>query len=375
MVRHIAVIAILSATAAEPGLAGVVNPNISVIGQPFIGWNNDASDPAHDRAVIEPGEVETLLDAYLNPYAYGTFVMTLGEDGMALEEGYFQLLRGLPLGLAVKGGKYRVGFGKLNPAHPHTYPFAERFRVLANYLPGDESLNETGVSVSGRIPMPGTFSLTASGDWLQGDSFRVERAPSGAVNDPIFADDDRADEPRPAAAGRLSGFAQIGEQSGLEVGLSGVVGTNNVAAQARTQIYGADAKAKLWDSATSYLLLQVEMLHQIRDDAGWDSTLAAYTTAEVASTGGYLYADYNFKTRYNVGAGYERYQRPVADGPWDQAFKVFAGFSLMEETTVFRIDWDRFQPGTLDGDAETDAIDTITLRVVFSMGPHKAHQF
>ena len=108
------------------------------------------------------------------------------------------------------------------------------------------------------------------------------------------------------------------------------------------------------------------MLHQIRDDAGWDSTAAAYTTTEVASTGGYVYADYNFKTRYNVGAGYERYQQPVTDGPWDQAIKVFAGFSLMEETTAFRIDWDRFQPGTPDGLAESDAINTISLRVIFS---------
>ena len=375
MVRHIVIVAILSATAAGPGLAGVVNPNLSVIGQPFVRWNDDVSDPAHDRAVIEPGEVETLLDAYLNPYAYGTFVLTLGEEGMELEEGYFQLLRGLPLGLTVKGGQYRVGFGKLNPLHPHAYPFAERFRVLASYLPGEESLNETGFSVSGRVPMPGTFSLTATADWLQGDTFRIERKPSGASNDPVFADGDRSDEPRYAGVGRLAGFAQIGEQSGLEIGVSGVVGTNNVAAQARTQIYGADAKAKLWNSATSYLLLQAELLHQIRDDAGWDSTAATYTTTEVASTGGYVYADYNFKTRYNVGAGYERYQQPVTDGPWDQAIKVFAGFSLMEETTAFRIDWDRFQPGTPDGVAESDAINTISLRVIFSMGPHKAHQF
>ena len=96
-----------------------------------------------------------------------------------MEEGYFQLLRGLPGGLTVKGGKYRAGFGKMNPQHPHAVPFAERFRVLAAYLPGGESLNETGVSLSERIPIPGDFSLTATGDWLQGDSYRIDRGPSG----------------------------------------------------------------------------------------------------------------------------------------------------------------------------------------------------
>jgi hypothetical protein len=378
MLRRFSLVAFLVAAASTPSFAGVVNPNISVIGQPFTRWTDDPSDPARKRWILDPGEVETVFDAYLNPYAYGTFVLTLGEEGMELEEGYFQLLRGLPLGLALKGGQYRVGFGKLNPMHPHAYPFAERFRVLANYLPGEESLDETGVSLSGRIPMPGEFSLTATADGLQGDTFRIEREPSGASNDPLNAgsEGDRPDEPRAAVVGRLAGFSQIGERSGFEVGVSGTQGTNNVAAGARTMVLGADVKAKLWNSATSYLLLQAEVLRQDRDDAGWDSTTASYTKTSVTSDGGYVYADYNFKTRYNLGASYERYQQPVTDGPWDQAFKVYAGFSLMEETTAFRIDWDHFEPGSPDGSAESlEAVNTVTLRVIFSMGPHKAHQF
>lgn len=376
MMRKVASIVMVLAATCTPGFAGVTNPNISVIGQPFIGYNDDLADPAYQRTTLNPGEVETVFDAYLNPYAYGTFILTLGEKGMELEEGYFQLLRGLPWGLTVKGGQYRVGFGKLNPQHPHAYPFAERFRVLANYLPGEESFDETGVSLSGRVPMPGDYSLTATADWLQGDTFRIQRDPSGAGNDPIASDDDVADTPRPAFVGRLAGFSQIGEQSGLEVGVSGTVGTNNVAADALTQVFGADVKTKLWSSPTSYVVVQAEFLHQMLDVAGWDSTAVAYTTTDVTSNGAYAYADYNFKTRYNVGGGYERYQQPVADGPWDQAFKLWVGFSLMEETTAFRLDWDRFEPGTPDGVAESpDAINTITFRAIFSMGPHKAHQF
>jgi len=349
-----------------------------VIGQPFIRWIDDAFDPAHKRAVIDPGEVESVFEAYLNPYAKGTFVFALGDEGLEMEEGYFQLLRGLPAGLAIKGGKYRVGLGKLNAVHPHAYPFAERFRVLANYLPGEESLNETGVSLSGRIPAPGEFSLIASGDWLQGDTYRIEREPSGASNDPLLvdADGDHVDEPQYAYVGRLAGFAGIGDRSGLEVGISGTQGTNNVAAESHTTVFGADAKAKLWSSDNAYLLLQAEYLHQELDEAGWDSTAVSYTKEKVKSKGGYVYADYAFKIRYNVGAGYERYQQPIPDGPWDQAFKVYAGFSLMEETTAFRIDWDRYTPGTPEGATESpDAVNTVTLRVIFSMGPHKAHQF
>jgi hypothetical protein len=372
---RLAILSIAMFACSTSALGGVVNPNISVIGQPFMRWLDDANDPAHNHATFDVGEVEGVFDAYLNPYASGTFVLTFGEDGAEVEEGYFQLLRGLPAGLALKGGKYRAPFGKLNPLHPHAYPFAERFRVLSAYLPGEESLNETGVELSARVPAPGDFSLTAQADWFQGDSFRIARAPSGAANDPLVAGaGDKDEEPRAAALGRLSGFAGIGDRSGLEVGLSGVTGINNVAADARTTVFGADAKAKLWRNDTSYLVLQGEFLRQQLDVARWDSTAAAYTTQQVNSNGGYVFADYNFKIRYNVGGGYERYRRPVADGPWDDAFKLWAGLSLMEETTAFRIDWDHYMPGSTAGSAP-DAINTLTLRAVFSMGPHKAHQF
>jgi hypothetical protein len=209
-------------TSAGSAGAGVVNPDISVVGQPFIRWTDDVSDPTHKHPTLNLGEVEGVFDAYLNPYAHGTFILSIADGGVEVEEGYFQLLRGLPGGLTIKGGKYRVGFGKLNPQHPHAVPFADRFRVLAAYLPGDEAYNETGVSLSERLPAPGDFSLTVTGDWLQGDSFRIERESSGAVNDPLEFDPaaDRQDEPRPAFVGRLAGFGQISDRSGYELGIS-----------------------------------------------------------------------------------------------------------------------------------------------------------
>jgi len=367
----------LLALATVTADAGVVNPEISILGQPFARWTDDAEDAAHDRVALEPGEVEVVFDDYLNPYARAFFTLALDEEGLELEEGYFSLERGLPLGLALKGGKYRVGFGKLNPQHPHQYPFAERPRVLAAYLPGEESFNEVGASLSGRIPMPGEFSLTAAADVLQGDSFRIEREPSGAADDPLAGPDgDRAEEPRLALAGRLSGFAGLGEQSGLEVGLSAAHGTNNVAAGTRTTVYGGDVKAKLWTSPRSYLVLQGEVLGEDLERAGWDEATGAYVAERVRPWGGYAYADYGFNERYNAGGLVERYQRAEPDEPWDTACKLFVGFALMEETTAFRLDWDHYRPGRPAGAAvDPPAVNTVTLRVIFSLGPHKAHRF
>lgn len=363
---------------ASAASAGPVNPNISIVGQPFSRWTDDEGDPSRDRATLDAGETEIVFDDYLNPYARGFFTIALGEEGAEVEEAYFNLLRGLPGGLALKGGKYRVGFGKLNPIHPHAYPFAERFRVLGAYLPGDEALNETGLQLSGRLPTAGDWAITASADWLQGNSFRIERESSGAPNDPLDVDPagDLADESRPAVLGHISAFGPIGDRSGIELGVSALQGTNNVAAETRTQVLGGDVKLKLWTSANAYLLVQGEMLSLDREDAGWDEVAAAYTSTSVKPSGAYVYADYNFNVRYNVGGSFESFEQPAADKTRDSAVGLFAGLALLEETTAFRIDWSHFMPGTPEGAPEDPAaVNSVTLRVIYSMGPHKAHQF
>jgi hypothetical protein len=226
-----------------------------------------------------------------------------------------------------------------------------------------------GVSVSGRIPAPGEFSLVASGDWLQGDSFRIEREPSEDPGDPLVSGDgDGEDAPRPAFLGRLAGFTMTGEQSGVGFGVSATGGTNNVAAGTRTIVLGADVKAKLWTSPTSFLHVQAEALRLSLESARGEPG-AGYANDTIEPFGGYAFADYNLSKRYNVGASFERYQRPEEGTPWNQAFGIFAGYGILEESTLIRADWRRDDPE--DG----EAVNAVTLRVVYSMGPHKAHQF
>src|SRR5262245_24885518 len=153
--------ALLVLACSTPARAATPNPDISVVGQPFMRWTDEPGNPDRHHTVFDVGETEFLFEAALNPYARGCFAVSLAESEVALEEGYFSLLRGLPGGITLKGGKYRAGFGKLNPLHPHTYPFSERPGVLAAYLPGDESYNETGLDVSYRLPLPTTWTLTA----------------------------------------------------------------------------------------------------------------------------------------------------------------------------------------------------------------------
>ena len=127
-------------------------------------------------------------------------------------------------------------------------------------------------------------------------------------------------------------------------------------------------KAKLWNSPRSYIVLQAEGLKLDREEASWSPT-TGYGSTKVDPAGGYFFGDYNFGIRYNLGASYERFQEPTPDKPWTQAVGAFAGYSLLEETTVFRGDFVRLMPK--DGDATNQ----FTLRIIYSMGPHKAHTF
>ncbi len=368
---------VLAGAFAKPALAGVVNPDISVIGQPVASWTDAPNDPARKRVALDVGETELAFDSALNPFARGLIIVSLANGQANIEEAYFTMDRGLPAGLVLKGGKYRVGFGKLNPAHPHAYPFNDRFHVLAAYLPGDDSFNETGVQLSERLPAPGDVALTASVDALQGDGFRITRTTTGALNDPLLgASGDRAGEPRTAALGRLSAFVPIGDRSGLELGTSATQGTNNVAAAARTTLLGGDAKLKLWTSDTSNLLVQGEVLRLARDEAGWDSTAVAYTTRRITPAGGYLFANFTWRTRWNAGLSYERYRTTDALAVTNQAVGAFTGLALMEETTLFRLSVERLLPGSVAGTRSSPAaVNTVRLGVIYSMGPHKAHQF
>lgn len=371
-----AALALLCLGVPAPSGAGVVNPDISVIGQPALRWTDDAADPGRKRFRLDPGETEFVFDAALNPYARGTVVAAMADGEAGVEEAYFSMTRGLPLGLALKGGKYRAGFGRLNPQHPHVYPFADRFHLLAEYLPGEEAFNETGLQVSEQFALPHDVALTVSADWLQGDSFRRERENTAAPNDPLeLGGDDGLGEPRAAGLGRVAAFVPLRGQSAFEIGVSAAQGVNNAAAGTKTTLVGADAKAKLWNSPSSYVVLQGEFVSLDREDAGWDEAAAAYTSESVKPAGAYLYADYNFRTRYNVGASFERWQTADAAKAWNQSFGVFAGLALMEETTAFRAGWEHLQPATPEGGETPDAVHTFTLRVVWSMGPHKAHQF
>ena len=103
-----------------------INPDISLIGM-FDTYTNFIKDtPEYGKLNFDIPSFELFIDGYLNPYARATANIAFEEGEFSAEEIYAQILRGLPLDIQIKAGKYLLGFGKLNTVHPHAWPFLDR---------------------------------------------------------------------------------------------------------------------------------------------------------------------------------------------------------------------------------------------------------
>jgi hypothetical protein len=327
------------------GYCGVINPDISVLGQVFTTYTNDPLSPDKNKAELSLGEAEIVFDSALNPYAKGFIVISIDDSVVNVEEAYCTFVKGLPQGMGLRVGKFRLPFGKINPLHPHAYPFIETPRVLQELLPGEESFNDTAIEASYILPTPDVITSIFSVDMLKGETFKTPDAAEG---------------------NRAGWLAHLGNsylwgdlQNVLEFGLSATEGTNDPGFDTKTRVLGLDLKSKIHPSTTSVLTLSAEWM-QRKDER--------FAMPDEKRNGFLVYGDYKFHERWNTGLIYDQYESAMNEGT-NKTIKAFGGFSVLEETTLFRLSFEHFMP------EQGDPVNTIMLQLVFSMGPHKAHQF
>ena len=117
-------------------LSKIFNPDVAVIGN-FVGTGG--SNPRASAPALSLQEVETSLQAVVDPYARADFFVGITPDGVDIEEGYITFPT-LPGGLLMKAGKLRSAFGKVNPQHSHLLPWTDRPMVVANLLGGEDGM-------------------------------------------------------------------------------------------------------------------------------------------------------------------------------------------------------------------------------------------
>lgn len=374
-----------------------VNPKISLIGtfntHTILGKNVVNKGKLN----FDTPELELFVEDYLNPYAKGTAAISYEEEHFKVEELYAEIVRGLPLDIQIKAGKYLVGFGKLNIVHTHAWAFTNRPLFHQIYF-GSDGFNDIGFNFSFILPTESFYSSLDLG------IFKGDAISKSEVTDPENSDMvNNWRGTNPIFVGRLGSFFTLSDYANLEVGLNTSFGVHSkaenydepgilVSNSQNTLKYfygGLDFKYKFRPDQYTALTIQGGGLWNHRDVMrSFVSTgfLPFYLSEHTINTfGGYVYLDYAFKKQFSVGIKYDYTNGIIDDTPTyntlsnddqnhTQGIEGWFGFYPVEHTLAFRLDVQHLTfsfAGAQLKEPET----TITLQMIFSLGPHKAHPF
>lgn len=403
--------ALVAATLAAPGMlwcegsswlrsnsSSALNPKISVIAD-FVGQTGTGGDPSQTEDGLHLREVEIGIQADIDPYARADFFIGgMNDQGASpeLEEGYITLLS-LPLGLQVRGGKFRANFGRLNMVHPHELPQVDSPLVLDAFL-GEERLSSTGFELS-RVFAPFGLFTEATYAFLQdlgageesGDEYTTTITDD--LGNPVTVVVPAEETPAPAK--RITNFAHVGkirfyrditESTNLDLGFSGALyepkdvykddvletdyDQKSIAAVDLTFRWKPLAQGSyhsfLWRTEGLYT---DQSLAQVVSPVDGSDVAAA---KRINRRGAYSYIEVQPAKRWRFGVRGDYMEDPDVrenDTPHIvRAVAPYVGFTL-SEFNRFRLQWTRKDlPGN-----ETENLGYFQWTVV--LGPHGAHTF
>ncbi|MEK6543101.1 MAG: hypothetical protein AABZ44_01520 [Elusimicrobiota bacterium] len=364
--RYLSILSIIAAFGAEalaqsaPATGGalqssnLLNPNISVIGWMQGQAGRSANAPAPDPFTFK--EAELALQAPVDPYSRADVFIAFDPDaGADVEEAYLTWFR-LPLGLGLKAGRFKAGFGRFNRTHTPETSFADRPLAHERYF-GAEGLASAGAALSWHIPNPWLF-IDLSGE--------VMSIPE-AAEVPAF---DKARTSDPLYVSRLGSYADISEATNLSWGFNYAHGTNgqnfdainNASSTLNSQLYGLDLTLRWKDPKRAIygsLLWQNELFWSAKE------TSPAQTSKGI----GFLsHLEYQFARRWRAGIRSDLVKYPAGSViERERGGLAYLSFTPSEFSLV-----------SLQGKQVTSVLGTENLgflKVTFNIGPHGAHPF
>jgi hypothetical protein len=363
-----------------------VNPEISLIGTFESYMNFDRNSTDYGKLLFDIPSAELFIQGYLNPYAKATANFAYEEGEFGIEEMYAEILRGLPLDIQIKAGKYLLGFGKINTLHPHAWPFVDRPLWQQIYF-SEEGFNDIGLDVNFILPTDDFYSSLDLGVYT-GDAMAINTAGEDADpsevrgNSLIFV-------------GRLGSFFSLDDFNSLDVGLSSSFGTYAKSSfyvpdsvgfpEQMLQYYygGLDFKYKYRPNTYTSLVVQGGSIINYRDVIRGTETEPTIET--ITTYGAFIYFDYQFIKQFTVGLKYDFTFGVIGDDysattlsndnqNKTNGIEGWIDYYPVEETLAFKLST-QYLFFNLADNMSKDGETTITLQMIFSLGPHKAHQF
>lgn len=338
---------------APPSAPTSLNPDISVIGNVLGGL---ATHPAScndgiPEKQLNLSELEVVVGSKIYPGISGLGVFTISPTSsgasVGIEEGYIsieQLMNGVPIGARL--GVVRLPFGKMNPQHAHTLPYADTPSCVQNLL-GDFRGN--GGEFVAVLPAPaGIFLQAQLGRWAS-----VGDAPVDIDTPASISSGETYGLAHPLTLGRLWASSSLGDNCEGELGASGAYGTAEtvlpISGSNDIRILGMDSTWRFYFPHETRLMLQAEAIQR--------------TDPSLNTHGYYVLGTLRPGHFYEYGARYDWSQFDDTSGQHEKYASVFATRYLSEMTFV------RLQVKSginRDGQHENELIG----QMVFGFGPH-----
>jgi hypothetical protein len=311
-------------TVSAGGARASFTPDLSVIGNNvgrFISVQGD-----RDRNRLQLAEVELGLQQPVYPgIRFDAFIAGDAEEGfdMAAEEAYVTLsnVAGLPFGGYL--GQKRLDFGKINPQHPHTRPYADQPAVVTHFL-GPDGLSGNGASFNYTLPAKRVFANVELGMWkvdpLTDAGATLEPTPGSSIFYPAGLG-----VTNNFPLGRLWLSKALGQSGELELGASGGFGKADNGDD--ISLTGVDFTLRNYPGTFKRLMLQGEMMWHRREDriGGTGSHLRS---------GEYLLLSYRPDPYREYGIRLDNSQYPWPLGGHDRSASLIWSNHLTEGTLV-----------------------------------------
>jgi hypothetical protein len=308
-----------------------LNPEISVTGT-LHGVVREGSQVEN----FDLHEVEFSFQAALDPYSHTKIFAAVHEGEVDIEEGYFYYT-GLPGRTRLDLGVFRQQVGELNRWHLHAVPESDYPLALTTYA-GDEGLAGAGVSLYRAFGGLGTHEV-----WAQ---------VTAGTNDVLFEDG-----ARPAYLVHLNNFWQLGRSTYMQIGATGVYGTNPDSTL-KTTLGALDVRFT-WRPPARALYRDWTLrgeLYGLKKQRGG---------AGDVRLGGYLGTTYKLGQRWIAGARYDYVEAP--EGPNEITRQVVPSLTWWQSEWVFlRAEFShRLTP------VAGASRNRLVLQAVWAIGPHK----
>ena len=321
------------------------NPDISVIGDLLFDQDEDFSSSG----------VELAIQGYVNPFARADVYLhkLIGHESIGLEEAVITFERGLPFNLGLRAGKFRPDIGRINKEHAHTLFFISAPTSFKSLL-GQEMWAGMGIELNYILPTH-WYSKFSLGYFQEGISDHHHEE-----DDELHLEDNEIGIP-PAMSMRLSHFLEISEFTHLEIGSSFYREISN---EIEKQITGLDFKLKWRPNTYNSFIWQGEIFKKKTQENNNPLSEDGHDNGNALFA--YSFVNYQFNKKWNAGI-ISDYSSDIDEMEY-HSFGATIGYSPVEESSVFRILLSNFHHGNLSGLI-------ISGQIVWSLGPHKPHQF